>query len=280
MREMTSISARRACRLVGVSRSVNAYQAKTPDCNTLLKDRLIELAHERRRFGYRRLHILLRREGVSVNHKRVYRLYHEAGLMVKRRRRRHGVAVEREPLACAGKPNAVWSMDFVSDALANGRRIKVLTIVDDFSKECIDLVADYGISGHYVVRLLEQAARFRGYPAAIRTDQGPEFTGNALDQWASVRGITLKLTQPGKPTQNAYIESFNGRLRDECLNEHWFMSLSHVRAELAVWRKDYNEARPHSSLDYQTPAAFAACFRMGEQAELAQKQEFLTDFTK
>ncbi|TCP06446.1 integrase-like protein [Crenobacter luteus] len=169
-------------------------------------------------------------------------------------------------------------MDFVSDALANGRRIKVLTIVDDFSKECIALVADYGISGHYVVRMLEQAARFRGYPAAIRTDQGPEFTGNALDQWASRKGIQLKLTQPGKPTQNAYIESFNGRLRDECLNEHWFMSLSHVRAELAVWRKDYNEARPHSSLAYQTPAAFAAGFRMREQAE--QEQKFLTDFTK
>lgn len=280
MREMTPISERRACRLVGLSRSVHVYQARATVRNVQLKTRLIELAHERRRFGYRRLHILLHREGVRVNHKRVYRLYREAGLMVRRRKRRHGVAVEREPLERPDRPNAVWSMDFVSDALANGRRIKVLTIVDDFSKECIALVADYGISGHYVVRMLEQAARFRGYPAAIRTDQGPEFTGNALDQWASSKGIQLKLTQPGKPTQNAYIESFNGRLRDECLNEHWFMSLSHVRAELAVWRKDYNEARPHSSLDYQTPAAFAAGFRMGEHAEQEQKQEFLTDFTK
>lgn len=274
MREMTPISERRACRLVGLSRSVHAYQARTTVRNAQLKARLIELAQERRRFGYRRLHILLHREGVQVNHKRVYRLYCEAGLMVRRRKRRHGVAVEREPLVRPDRPNAVWSMDFGSDVLANGRRIKVLTVVDDFSKECIALVADHGISGHYVVRMLEQAARFRGYPVAIRTDQGPEFTGNALDQWASSKGIQQKLTQPGKPTQDAYIESFNGRLRDKCLNEHWFMSLSHVRVELAVWRKDYNEARPHSSLGYQTPAAFAAGFRLGKQAGRSKSRNF------
>ena len=280
MREMTPISEQRACRLVGLSRSVYVYQARTTVRNAQLKTRLIELAQEQRRFGYRRLHILLHRKDVRVNHKRVYWLYRETGLTVRRRKRRHGVAVERESLERPDRPNAVWSMDFVSDALADGRRIKVLTIVDDFSKECIALVADYGISGHYVVRILEQAARFRGYPAAIRTDQGPEFTGNVLDQWASSKGIRLKLTQAGKPTQNAYIESFNGRLRDECLNEHWFMSLSHVRAELTAWRKDYNEARLHNSLNYQTPAACAAGFRMGKQAEQEQKQEFLTDFTK
>ena len=149
-------------------------------------------------------------------------------------------------------------MDFVSDVLANGRRIKVLTIVDDFSKEAIDLAVDFGISGHYVTRILDQAARFRGYPKAIRTDQGPEFTGKALDQWACQHGVQLKLIQAGKPTQNAFIESFNGRFRDECLNDHWFTSLPQARILITAWRRDYNQHRPHSALNYQTPAEFAA----------------------
>lgn len=277
MREQTRISERRACRLVGLSRSVFAYRTGESGLNVSLRSRLIELAQERRRFGYRRLHILLAREGVDVNHKRIYRLYQEAGLAVRRRRKRRGVAVEREPLQLPNQPNAVWSMDFVSDALANGRRIKILTIIDDFTKECIDLVADFGISGHYVVRVLEQAARFRGYPSSIRTDQGPEFTGTALDQWASENGVRLLLTQPGKPTQNAFIESFNGKLRDECLNDHWFKSLAHTRAELAIWRRDYNEQRPHSSLEYETPAGFAAKFRAGKLPGAVK--DLSTDFT-
>ena len=155
-------------------------------------------------------------------------------------------------------------MDFVSDALASGRRIKVLTIVDDFSKEAIDLAVDFGISGHYVTRVLDQAARFRGYPKAIRTDQGPEFTGKALDQWAYQHGVQLKLIQAGKPTQNAFIESFNGRFRDECLNDHWFTSLPQARILIAAWRRDYNQHRPHSSLDYLTPAEFAAKHRSSD----------------
>jgi putative transposase len=261
MQESTRISERRACQLVGLSRTVLHYASKAQPENEQLQARLVELAGERRRFGYRRLHALVRREGVSVNHKRLYRLYSDAGLTVRRRKKRHGVAVERQALELPSGPNDVWSMDFVSDALASGRRIKVLTIVDDFSKESVDLAVDFGISGHYVTRVLDQAARFRGYPKAIRTDQGPEFTGQALDQWACQHGVQLKLIQAGKPTQNAFIESFNGRFRDECLNDHWFTSLAEARILIAAWRRDYNQQRPHSSLDYQTPAEFAAKHR-------------------
>ncbi|WP_197362535.1 IS3 family transposase, partial [Ralstonia pseudosolanacearum] len=272
IRRKVSISERRACRLVGLSRSVLHYEAQTAPGNEILKARLVELAHERRRFGYRRLHVLLEREGLHANHKRVHRLYREAGLAVRRRRRRHGVMVERERLALPAAPNEVWSIDFVMDALSNGRRLKCLTIVDDFTKEAVDIVVDHGISGLYVARALDHAARFRGYPKALRTDQGPEFTSRALDQWAYASGVSLKLIQAGKPTQNAYIESFNGKFRDECLNEHWFTSLAHARAVIAAWRQDYNEARPHSALNYQPPAEFAARYRATAVAPAAQEQ--------
>lgn len=258
MREHTPVSERRACWLVGVSRSVLRYEPVRRAENEALRDRIIDLAQLRRRFGYRRIHALLRREGVPVNHKKVLRLYQEEGLAVRKRWRRQGVAVDREPLELPSAPNEVWSMDFVMDALADGRRLKVLTIVDDFTKESVDLVVDRSIPGAYVARVLEQAVRFRGVPKAIRTDHGPEFTGKALDQWAYENGVQLKLIQPGKPTQNAFIESFNGRFRDECLNEHWFTSLAHAREVVGAWRRDYNEARPHSSLGYLTPAEFAA----------------------
>ena len=272
MREAIAISERRACQLVGLSRTVLHYESKAQPENEQLKARLVELAGERRRFGYRRLHALIRREGVQANHKRIYRLYSDAGLSVRRRKWRHGVAVERQGLERPTGPNQVWSMDFVSDALANGRRIKVLTIVDDFSKEAIDLAVDFGISGHYVTRVLDQAARFRGYPKAIRTDQGPEFTGRALDQWACQHGVQLKLIQAGKPTQNAFIESFNGRFRDECLNDHWFTSLPQARILIAAWRRDYNQHRPHSALNYQTPAEFAAEHRATTSAQPAAEE--------
>jgi putative transposase len=262
MRTHTRISERRACRLVGVSRTVFRYQHTESVESTVLQSRLVELAAERRRFGYRRLHLLVRREGIEVNHKRIYRLYSEAGLAVRRRRRRERVAVEREPLSLPSGPNEVWSMDFVSDALADGRRIKILTIVDDYTKEAVDLAVDHGISGLYVTRVLDRAGRFRGLPRAIRTDQGPEFTGKALDQWAVENGVSLKLIEPGKPTQNAFIESFNGRFRDECLNDQWFTSLAQARILIAGWRRDYNEVRPHSALDYLTPAEFAARHRV------------------
>lgn len=261
MQDTTGVSQCLACRLVGISRSTLHYRSDKRDEDAQLKEQLSELAHERRRFGYRRLHALLRRSGVEVNHKRVYRLYTESGLGVKKRKRRRGIAVEREPLELPSGPNQVWSMDFVMDALANGRRLKTLTIVDDFTKESLDIPVAHSICGDRVVEALDRIAQFRGYPSAIRTDQGPEFTGRALDQWAYSKGVELKLIQPGKPTQNAYIESFNGKFRDECLNEHWFSSLAHARAVISKWRKDYNESRPHSSLGYMTPLEYAANYR-------------------
>jgi putative transposase len=261
MRSQTAISERQACALVGIYRSTLRYQSRLSEQDESLSSRILELAQERRRFGYRRIHALLRREGIEVNHKRVYRLYRAAELAVKRRKRRKGVMVPREPLVLPAKRNEVWSIDFVMDALATGRRIKVLTVVDDCTKEAVDLVADFGISGHYATRILDQVARFRGYPKAVRTDQGPEFTGRALDQWAYQHGVQLKLIQPGKPTQNAFIESFNGKFRDECLNEHWFHTLDHARVIINQWRKDYNECRPHSMLGYKTPAEMAEILR-------------------
>jgi putative transposase len=261
MQSETAVSERRACQLVGLARSTLRYQPHRSVEDDQLQARIIELAQERRRFGYRRIHALLRREGHQINHKRTYRLYREANLAVRQRKKRQGVAVPREPLVLPQKRNAVWSMDFIFDALSSGRRLKVLAIVDDCTKELVDLVADSSISGHYVCRVLDRAARFRGYPQSIRTDQGPEFTGKALDQWAYQHGVELKLIQAGKPTQNAFVESFNGKLRDECLNEHWFHSIEHARAILRQWRQDYNEHRPHSMLGYQTPAEKAEQLR-------------------
>jgi putative transposase len=271
MREHTPISIRRACRLAGVSRTVLAYETQPNAQNEALTARMVELAHERRRFGYRRIHVLLRREGVHANHKRVQRLYQLAGLTVRRRRRREQVAIERKPLALPSCPNEVWSMDFVMDRLDDGRRLKALTIVDDFTKESVDIALDHGMSSHYVVRVLDDIVRFRGRPAAIRTDQGPEFTARALDQWAYRNGVALKLIQAGKPTQNGYIESFNGKFRDECLNEHWFSTLAEARAIVAAWRRDYNEHRPHSAIGYQTPAEFATLHR-SNSSDAAQTQ--------
>ncbi|ELA7299579.1 IS3 family transposase, partial [Vibrio parahaemolyticus] len=257
----TQLSERRACLLVGIQRASMRYQPQANREDDKLQARIKELALERRRFGYRRIHRLLRREGFDVNHKRVYRLYSELGLMVSKRRRRKSQCAEREPLLLPSVPNHTWSMDFVMDALSNGRRIKCLTIVDDYTKECLDIPVATGISGDEVVITLESIAAFRGYPEAIRTDQGPEFTGKALDQWAYQHGVILKLIQAGKPTQNAYIESFNGKFRDECLNEHWFRDLSHARDLISLWRMDYNENRPHSALGYLTPSEFAATTR-------------------
>ena len=261
MRQEVKISERRACGLIGIARTtVRRMVGETPQ-NEVLKGKLVDLAHARRRFGYRRIHDLLRRDGILANHKRVYRLYREAGLSVRKRRRRKLVMLDRPVLQASGGPDEIWSIDFVMDGLANGKRIKCLTVVDDFTRECLDIAVDFGISGQYVTRVLEQIGQFRGLPRAIRTDQGPEFTSRALDRWAYERGIDLKLIAAGKPTQNAYIESFNGKFRDECLNDHYFNNLAHARALIGAWRRDYNEVRPHSSLGRIPPAEFAARYR-------------------
>ena len=219
MRQGLAISERRACGLVGLARTTMRRVVVETAQSEALRVRIIDLAHARRRFVYRRIHDLLRREGVKANHKRIYRLYRESALSVRKRRRRKQVMVDRQVLYVPSRANEVWSIDFVMDALANGRRIKCLTLVDDFTRECLDIAVDYGISGEYVTHVLERIGQFRGLPQAIRTDQGPEFTSRAMDRWAYGRGIELKLIAAGKPTQNAYIESFNGKFRDECLND-------------------------------------------------------------
>jgi putative transposase len=261
MLDTLEISERQACRLVGLSRT-SYREPPTVDTQTaMLSARIVELAYERRRFGYRRIHDLLAREGHAVNHKRVWRLYRENNLAVRKRRKYKRVSSERMPLMQPRNVNQVWSLDFVMDSLANGRRIKCLTIVDDFSRECVDIAVDYGIGGAYVTRLLDQAGQFRGFPDAVRTDQGPEFTSRAFMAWAHGRGVRHLLNDAGSPTQNAYIESFNGKFRDECLNEQWFETLAQARQELARWRRDYNEVRPHSAIGRIPPAEFAAAHR-------------------
>lgn len=251
------LSERRACGLVNLSTSVLRYQAKA-DPNGLLGERITAIASQRRRFGYRRIHVLLQREGWAINVKRVYRLYRQAGLSVRKRRRKRIALTERLPLLLPEQPNYAWSMDFVHDALADGRRIRCLNVVDDFTKESIVIEVDTSISGLRVARVLDRLAEHRPLPKMIRVDHGPEFTSLALDAWAHARDVKLAFTQPGKPTQNAYIESFNGRFRDECLNDQWFSTLFEARVLIEAWRNDYNSNRPHSSLGYSTPAEFAA----------------------
>lgn len=225
---------------------------------------ITELALERRRIGYRRIWQLLRREGLCVNHKRIYRIYNLNGLSVKRRRRRKGLATERLPLLRPDAPNLAWLMDFVMDALGNSCRIKCFTCVDDFTKKCLTITIAFGITGIQVTRILDSIALLRGYPATIRTDLGPGFTCRALDQWAFEHDVELRLIQTGKPIQNGFIESFNGRFRDECLNEHWFRDVVHARKTIIEWRQDYNECLPHSALNYQTPSEFAVRWRHGK----------------
>jgi putative transposase len=248
---------RRACRLVGLSRDSYRHPPETDQMTKDLTGKIIEIAHARRRFGYRRIHDMLRPEFPGLNHKRVYRLYSQANLAVRRRKKVKRPASERVPLQLAQAVNEVWSMDFVSDSLASGRRIKFLTVADDFSHECVDITVDWGISGLYVTRLLDHAAMFRGYPLAVRTDNGPEFTSRAFMAWAHNHGVRHILIEPGRPMQNGYIESFNGKFRDECLNEQWFETLHQARSATTAWRQDYNEVRPHSSLGRIPPARFA-----------------------
>lgn len=252
-----SYSQRRACALVGLQPRTYRY-ASTRSDDAPIRHRLLELAQQRRRFGYRRLHLLLRREGVVLNHKKLYRLYREERLMVRKRGGRKRAIGTRAPMALPQGPNQRWSLDFVSDALACGRKFRVLAVVDDFTRECLALVADNSLSGIRVARELDRIVERRGRPCLVVSDNGTELTSRAILGWQQDHGIEWHYIAPGKPTQNSFIESFNGRLRDECLNEHLFANLAEARRIIEAWRVDYNTARPHSSLGGLTPTEFAA----------------------
>jgi putative transposase len=233
-------------------RSTLRYRAQ-PNDDDGARSRLRELAMERPRFGYRRLHALLRREGYGVNHKRIHRLYRAEGLAVRRRGRKR-VATGRGAVPLVGTtPNDCWCLDFVSDALASGRRIRVLAVLDTCTREVLTIEVDTSLPAIRVVRVLDQLVRERGIPKTIVLDNGPELTSRVFDQWAYEHGVRLQFIDPGKPIQNAFIESFNSRLRDECLNVHWFTSLADAQVLIETWRLDYNQLRPHSALGYQTP---------------------------
>ncbi|MFN9633580.1 MAG: IS3 family transposase [Erythrobacteraceae bacterium] len=251
------MSERRACRVIDADRKSVRYRSIRDD-DGALREKLRELANQRRRFGYRRLHILLRREGVMINRKKTQRLYREEGLAVRRRRSRKRAVGTRAPAPVLALPNQRWSLDFVHDQMASGRRFRVLNVVDDVTRECLAAVPDTSISGHRVVRELTQLIAERGKPGMIVSDNGTELTSNAVLAWCGQIGVEWHYIAPGKPMQNGYVESFNGRMRDELLNETLFMSLAHARVEIAAWVEDYNRERPHSSLGYATPAAFAA----------------------
>jgi putative transposase len=254
--ERHGLSQRRACRLVGIDRATLRYQCKRVDDSTL-RQRLRELAAQRRRFGYRRLGWMLAREGHTMNHKKLYRLYREEKLSLRRRGRRKRAVGTRTPMMLPTTINQRWSLDFIMDTLSDGRRYRILCIVDDFSRECLAVVVDTSLSGMRVVRELERLVSERAIPKMIVSDNGTELTSAAVLRWASGR-VDWHYIEPGKPVQNAFIEAFNSRLRDECLNEHVFLSLAEARQIIEAWRQDFNRHRPHSSLGYLAPEEFAA----------------------
>ena len=248
------VSERRACLVIGTDRTTIRYRHLRGDDGEV-RGRLRALAAERRRFGYRRLHILLRREGIRINHKKLRRLYTLERLQVRRRGGRKRAVGTRSPMTLPQGPNQRWSLDFVSDTLTDGRRLRILAVVDDFSRECLCLVADTSLSGKRVARELDAVIAHRGKPLMVVSDNGTELTSLAILGWSSDRQVNWHYIAPGKPQQNAFVESFNGRLRDECLNETLFTSLAHARAVLLAWQRDYNEVRPHSALGGRSPAS-------------------------
>lgn len=249
------VSERRACHALGLDRSTIRYRSRRPD-DAAVRQRIRELASERRRFGYRRLHFLLKKEGVVMNQKRFRRLYRAEGLQVRKRNGRKRALGMRAPLAVPSRPNERWSLDFVSDSFTDGRRFRILAVVDDCTRECLALVADTSLSGGRVARELDAIIARRGLPKTCLSDNGTELTSMAILTWSRSRAVDWHYIQPGKPQQNAFIESFNARLRDECLNETLFSTLGEARAVLARWRRDYNQVRPHSALSNQTPEEF------------------------
>lgn len=254
--ETHGVSQRRACSTIGADRTSVRYRSVRPD-DRAIRDRLREIAAERRRFGYRRLHILLGREGVRLNHKKLRRLYREERLQVRRRGGRKRALGTRAPMTLPQGPNQRWSLDFLSDTLTDGRRFRILAVVDDFTRECLCLIADTSLSGARVARELDTLVNLRGQPLTIVSDNGTELTSMAILCWSQKTRIEWHYIAPGKPTQNAFIESFNGRLRDELLNETLFRSLDHAREALAIWKDDYNTIRPHSALGNLPPAIYA-----------------------
>jgi putative transposase len=252
----SGLSERRALAMLRMSASAYRYQPR-PDRNTELRERILALAQRYKRYGVGMIYLKLRQAGVLVNYKRVERLYRLEKLQVRRRKRKKIPVGDRQPLLRPSRANEVWSMDFVFDRTADGRVLKALVIVDDATHEAVAIDVERAISGHGVVRVLERLALSRGLPQVIRTDNGKEFCGKAMLEWAHARGVALRLIEPGKPNQNAYVESFNGRLRDECLNEHWFTSLLHARTVIETWRREYNEERPKNALGGLTPEAYA-----------------------
>ena len=261
------VSERRACKLLEMDRSSYRYEPQ-PDRNAAVRQELIALARQKPRYGYRRLGVLLGRRGYRVNHKRLYRIYCQEHLAVRRLKRKR-LARPAVPVATLSRANQEWSMDFVMDGLATGRALRLLTMVDNYTRECLAIEVDSCLSSQRVTRVLQWVMEQREAPESIRCDNGPEFTSRHFLAWCEQRRIGLLHIQPGRPMQNGHVESFNGRLRDECLNAHWFTTLADARTKIEAWREDYNEQRPHSSLNYQTPREFAAT------AESRREQGFL-----
>jgi putative transposase len=256
VQERFGFSQRRACRLTAAGRSTVRYQSQRRE-DDAVRGRLRELAAERPRFGYRRLQVLLRREGIVVNHKRIERLYREEGLAVRRRTRKALTPIRRGCPPAPEHVNEQWALDFLEDALASGRKIRLLSIIDVFSREALAIEIDTSLPGSRVVRVLDRLAGERPLPTRLVLDNGPELISRVLEEWAHQHAVALHFIDPGKPIQNAHCESFHGHFRDECLNEHWFLNLTDARRLVEAWRQDYNRERPHSALGYQTPAAFA-----------------------
>lgn len=260
LRERYAFSERRACRLVGIGRTTARYRTARGD-DAAVRARLRDLAAERPRFGYRRLHALLRREGIVVNHKRVARLYRVEDLAVRRRPRKRLAREGRGIAPAPTRPDERWGLDFMSDVLATGRRIRLLCVLDLFTREALAIEVDVSLPGTRVAAVLARLVGARGVPAELVLDNGPELTGRALDAWAAERRVRLCFIDPGKPSQNGFVESFNGHFRDECLDPSWFTSLADARAIIESWRVDYNQHRPHSALGYRTPHEVRAGFQ-------------------